>query len=109
MNSYKVYGSMKKLSQHDVIQKRVLFTIYYCDLIPILFQYWIVYVRCFPIIIHVGISIFFPVSDISSTATASIYNIIQGKTIVIHTRYEGLLGSLFNIQFGYNEVINYVP
>jgi len=22
--------------------------------------------------------------------------------------YEGLLGSLFNIQFGYNEVINYV-
>ena len=31
--------------------------------IPILFQYWIVYLRCFPIIIHVGISQFFPVNN----------------------------------------------
>ena len=27
---------------------------------------------------------------------------------LVTSRYEGLLGSLFNIQFGYNEVINYV-
>ena len=32
--------------------------------IPILFQYWIVYFRCFPIIIHVGISQFYPVNSV---------------------------------------------
>ena len=40
---------------------KIICPLYKLPSIPILFQYWIVYLRCFPIIIHVGISPFFPV------------------------------------------------
>ena len=46
-------------------------------------------------------------SMVSALPSAWVRYVLSGYILGL-TTYEGLLGSLFNIQFGYNEVINYV-